>query len=321
MTLSMFVLGAELDRVHRDPVTGSVWYRERGAAGDPSLDDLRARPWTDFVPASVLATESLLVVESGGTTGRPIAVAFTAEGFRANFVAPFLAALGPAESAFRHPWLFVGPSGPHAIGRGAEGSAVALTGQTPSSVDMDPRWLKRCRPGVVRDRYLDHVVDQALDVLASRAIGVLFSTPPLLTRLGEAMAIEDRDRILAIHWGGVAATVLELGRIRELYPQAELVAGFGNSLVGLFPQIGESGGLPVYGHLGGSHFFRVVDQHGSAVRDGESGRLVVGRRDLTLWMSGVVERDLVVSITTRDGRKGFQPAPAPAPIPGLEVIY
>ena len=57
----------------------------------------------------------------------------------------------------------------------------------PFSVDFDPRWAKRLADGsLARQRYLDHVTDQALDVLEREDVGVLFTTPPALAALARA---------------------------------------------------------------------------------------------------------------------------------------
>ncbi len=312
---------ADLRAVHRDPVDGAPWWRGRAGAPTPGPSDLRSRPWTDFVPRSVAASERLVLVETGGTAGRPVCTAFTPAGFRANFVEPFLAALGPDRQAFEAPWLFVGPSGPHAIGRGAEECSLALTGRSASMVDMDPRWLRRIRPGFHRDRYLDHVVEQALDVLEGRAIGVLFSTPPLLRRIGCGIPPRLREAVTGIHWGGVAATAPEIGQLRDLFPRAHVRAGFGNSLVGLFPEVGSEDGLPIYGHCGGSHGFEVIDACGSPVREGATGQLRVSRLDACLWLEGLIERDRARFVRLPGGGPGFMPVAPETPLPGAEVIY
>ncbi len=269
--------------------------------------NLRERPWSDFVEAGTLETNNLLIVETGGTTGRPSSVAYTLEDFHLNFVKPFLESLGEAKESFEGPWLYAGPTGPHAIGYGADGCATALTGHSPYRVDLDTRWLQKLEQGIARDRYLNHVVEQCLDILAVRPVQVLFSTPPLLQLLGLAMAEGLRDAVQGIHWGGVLTKAEEISALKQLYPNAVLRSGFGNSLVGLFPEIGQHRGLPIYGHVGGSHGFDVVDEDGNPTAEGEEGCLAFSRHDSCAHFTRLRDRDRALSLVLEDGQLGFQP--------------
>ena len=112
------------------------------------------------------------------------------------------------------PWLWVGPSGPHVIGKAVRELARQTGSMDPFSVDFDPRWAKRLADGsLARQRYLDHVTDQALDVLAREEVGVLFTTPPALAALAERMTDRQREAIRGVHYGGMSMTPEAVNRL------------------------------------------------------------------------------------------------------------
>ena len=286
-------------------------------------EDLRSQCWTSWVDWPLVASRSLLVVETGGTTGRPVCIAYTREDFQRNFVEPFLASIGTDEALFRGPWLYAGPTGPHAIGHAADACAEALSGFGAYRIDLDSRWLHKLEPGVARERYLSHVIDQCLDVFATRPVSVLFSTPPLLRRLAEALDKDLREAVSGIHWGGVPATAKEISALAHAYPSARLHSGFGNSLVGLFPELGHANGVPIYGYAGGSHGFEVLDEDGQPSPLGEVGWLSLSRKDACMNFRKLRDRDRVRVLPLGNGSLGFQPVPGESlgAASHREVIY
>jgi len=81
--------------------------------------------------------------------------------------------------------------------------------------------------------YMDHLLDQAMNIVDQQEITVLFTTPPLLLALAERMTKQQRQRIAGIHTGGMAQDV-ETGRaLAALFPSAVLLPGYGNSLFGV----------------------------------------------------------------------------------------
>ena len=124
--------------LHFDPDQGSPYWLQRqqqlgfdvrreirGHAdfhrlGPMDVSALRTRPLTDFIPRALhrhLAT--MLLSETGGTTGDPCRRVFSPREFDSAFIAPWLKAV--AEHGFPRQgcWLFVGPGGPHIIDRSA----------------------------------------------------------------------------------------------------------------------------------------------------------------------------------------------------------
>jgi thienamycin biosynthesis protein ThnN len=135
--------------------------------GPTPQDDLRRFPVRDFIPQTFHdQLHHFVIGETAGTSGQPRATAYREDEFQAAFVDPFLRAAGATGFPRGEPWLWVGPSGPHIIGKVVRELARQTGSMDPFSVDFDPRWAKRLADGsLARQRYLEHVTCQAVDVL------------------------------------------------------------------------------------------------------------------------------------------------------------
>ena len=301
---------------HFDPRWGSAWWLERAAdlGFDPrreirTLADLERLP---AVPASALATRPVehfvprrhhagraewILSETGGTTGRPARSVFLPEEFEEAFVAPFVAAAERMGFPRERSWLYLGPSGPHVIGKAARACARALGAMDPFSVDLDPRWVRRLPPGsLARRRYTGHVIAQALAILESQDVGVLFATPPLVAALGERLERELRERIRGVHLGGMAAEPDFWKQLDERwFPGAVVLGGYGNSLAGVCPQLEPTGpDGPEYFPHGDRLVLELVGTAGSG-----RGRVRFHRLDRSALLPGMLERD-VAALAVRE---------------------
>lgn len=272
---------------------------------------LSTRPIEDFMPQPARERRSeLIVAETGGTLGRPKFAVHRTDEFHAAFVLPFVAAARRAGFPRGENWLFVGPTGPHIIGKAARACATAMGSPDPFTVDFDPRWARKLPEGsFARTRYLDHLEVQALHVLDSQSIGVLFSTPPVLDRLGTCIPREKRCRVTGIHFGGMPLTGEARERIETCFPCAVLLSGYGNTLFGLSPELnyGPETGIDYYPH-GARLIVQTIEQsdEDETVRllrpsnYGERGQVVAHRLDETQFIANMVERDTAVRIEPRN---------------------
>lgn len=275
------------------------------AFGPMPLEELSRRPVEDFVPRRFHDTlHRFIAAETGGTTGTPRRTVYRDDEFHAAFVAPFVAAATAMQFPRRAHWLYVGPSGPHIVGKGARACAHALDSMDPFSIDFDPRWFRKLPVGsIARDRYLGHVLEQSMDILNSQSIGVIFTTPPVLRALGERMADAQRDAILGIHTGGIAAPPAFWRDISAWYPNAVVLSGYGNSLAGVCPQVSwQPGELPTYFPHGSRLHFRIANPDASG-----RGTVVFSRLDESMFLPNVVERDEAGQVALPEGRTGFAP--------------
>jgi hypothetical protein len=326
----------EIVAEHFDPRWGSPWWIARAAelGFDPlrelrGVADLERLPPVPFAALASLPVEtfvprchhgarsSWVLSETGGTTGAPARTVFLPDEFEAAFVAPFVAAAARMRFPRERGWLYLGPSGPHVIGKAARACARALGAMEPFSVDLDPRWVRKL-PGdsLARRRYTEHVIGQALAILASQEIGVLFATPPLLAALGEQLERGVREQIAGVHLGGMAADDEFWKRLSEWFPHAVALAGYGNSLAGVCPQLAPTG-------PGGPEYFAHGDRLVLEVMGSDAagrGRVRFSRIDRGALLPGMLERDEAGRAARGDRREdGFHAAGIRDPRPPREA--
>ncbi|HEV3444938.1 MAG TPA: hypothetical protein VG099_09870, partial [Gemmataceae bacterium] len=121
--------------------------------------DLRRFPVRAFIPRALQGQWPRFVFgETAGTSGAPCGTAYRDDEFQAAFVTPFLRVAESTGFPRGEPWLWVGPSGPHIIGKVVRELAQRTGSMDPFSVDFDPRWARRLASGsLAQQRYLDHV--------------------------------------------------------------------------------------------------------------------------------------------------------------------
>lgn len=274
--------------------------------------DLVTRPPLDFVPRALHARRNEFVLaQTGGTTGDPAWTYYSPSEFEAAFVEPFRVAAQHVGFPRKASWLYAGPSGPHVMGRAARRLAGVLGSPEPFSVDFDPRWARKLPPGsFAQQRYVQHVVDQALAIIRRHAIEVLFTTPPLLAALAPQMEQRERERVLGVHYGGTSLSPQQLAEFQERwFPRAVHLSGFGNTLFGCCLEIDIARGrAPAYFPYGDRLLFRTI---GPA---GERGRLAFTRLDETMLLVNVLERDAAELVDPPAG------APAGFRLPGVRDV-
>lgn len=312
---------AEITAIHFDPDQGTPFWLERAAMlgldprrdlqtiddlrlfGPMDEDALRQRPLEDFVPQRYWRRRhDWIVGETGGTTGTPKTTMFLADEFHTAFIAPFLAAARYRNFPQGENWLYIGPGGPHLIGKAARLCAQALDSADPFTIDFDPRWVKKFpSQSLAFGRYLDHVLEQVTRILATQHIGVLFATPKVLIRLAEVLNTQQREAIHGIHFGGMALSREVFRHIGASFPRAVMISGYGNTLFGMCPEFLGDPDLPLeYFPTGGRLIFQTVpsDRQVPAAERlnrpcefGETGQIVFSRLDRSFLILNLFERD------------------------------
>ncbi len=256
--------------------------------GDMEEEALARRPVLDFVPLSERnRLEAAVITETGGTTGAPKRTCFSRDEFHAAFVEPFVRMAEHVGFPRDGAWLYAGPSGPHVIGQAAAACATAWGGHQPFAIDFDPRWFRKLpAESTGRDRYLQHLIDQAMVVLHTEAIEVIFTTPVMLKHLATVMTVPQRERIRGVHYGGMVVDPELLQQAQTMwFPNAVHLAGYGNSLFGVCMECGGNADrtLCYYPH-GLRHQVRVA----------EDGTVWMSRLDRTVLIANMKERDVGV---------------------------
>lgn len=319
-----------LREIHFHPQTGAPFWRKRAAErnvdvfadvggegdfwklGELSLETLRGIPPDDFLPAGFKGEK--MPFESAGTAGAPATTYFTPEEFDAAFVAPFLRAVREGMFPAAGPWLYLGPTGPHAVGRAAERCALASSGERPFTVDFDPRWAKKLPPGsFAAGRYLEHICEQGEDVARKVEVRVLFVTPPVLDALCRKLSAEQRERIVGVQLAGMGVEEEQWARWKMAFPGAKFLLGYGNSLVGVFYPASEHPGYLLEGERVKISLapFTGEDRLRQSVPNGEKGQVVVQRLDRSALYLNLCERDQAVM--KRIGEKSYLDGVSPLP--------
>lgn len=290
--------------------------------GPFDLQAMRERPVADFMPRALQGTQRLFIGETGGATGIPKTTPWFEDDLRAAFVAPFLSNTQDCVDFSDGHWLWLGPSGPHVIGKVAREIALATTGCDGFSVDFDPRWFRALTEGsVARQRYLAHLVSQASQIVAQQRIRYLFSTPAALTALAASMSVEHRAAILFIYLGGMAIDPQVLLDLGERFPNAQFLGGYGNTLFGVSHEAmphRPDGQQPVYFPPAERLHLRLVSLN-DALSDaerlrmdvpyGERGQVVMSRLDPSCLLLNVMERDSAIRVKSSHGEQDAAMSP------------
>ena len=314
--------------IHFDPKSGSQYWLQREKVlgidarkditslkdlhklGPMEEEDLRRYPIEYFIPKMRLENkEEFILGETAGTTGLPKVTAYLKGEFYIAFVEWFRYIA--AKRGFPHGvnWLWVGPGGPHIIGKTVGLVARSMRSRDPFSIDMDPRWVKKLVPDTLGyKRYISHIIEQALDVLRRQHIEVIYSTPPLLIKLAEEMNVDQRMQIKGVHYGGVALDKEYLKKFKkELFPNAVHIAGYGNTLFGLCLEVEASPHYDLdYYPLGPRMIIQVVSTKDGIKPDknrifqyveyGQRGQVVFHRLDESFFIPNMFERDEAIRI-------------------------
>jgi thienamycin biosynthesis protein ThnN len=258
----------------------------------------------DFIPKQFHQERQFYLAETGGTLGRPKFAVHRHDEFEAAFIEPFCKAAKRCAFPRDTHWLFIGPTGPHIIGKAAARCAQVWGRGDCFAVDFDPRWAKKLVPGsFAAKRYLGHVQDQALRVLETQSIRVLFSTPAVLLTLCDRLDNAQRQAIQGLHLGGMSASDAFMQTMALQFPNAVILSGYGNTLFGMMPQLAYSAieGMAYY-PLGNRLAVRLVPEFSEAadlttqVNYDQRGRVVIHRLDEMQLIVNMVERDTAIRI-------------------------
>ncbi len=302
----------EVIRLHAKPEGGASWWIERFRENEIDPDSVYTfkdlaplglfdrelaarRSWRDFIPSSVLRREDRIILgETGGTTGPPMTSPWIGTDFQKAFVDPLVGELNLRGLNNLNQWLFVGPTGPHIIGKAADALAQATTGVDALKIDFDPRWHRAMMPGsTAAIRHMEHLIRQAVLLLDREKPDALFITPSVLRVLLEDHRDDWISKLLLVHLGGQSIDHEQRNWLVENLPDnCLLINGYGNSLFGCMV---ENAVRPLtYIHDGGRLVVEILGEENnlnSRASVGESGQVMFHRFDESMMILNAVERD------------------------------
>lgn len=315
---------------HFSPDTGSPYWLERAKTleFDPRRDvhtfadltlfpnvvnELRDIPAQDLIPRGYASLDDLYgVYESGGTTGAPKRVVCMVDWMQ-RWLAFSQRNLDARGCPRKVHWLAIMPDGPHIFGAALREGA-RRSGGILFTVDMDPRWVKKCIAQGRADeaaRYADHLVTQAGFLLETQDVGVMIITPPLLERLShhDRLVKLINDKVRFIQWGGahMDADTRHLFRT-EVFPGIQLQGAYGSTMIlgGSLERPGLTGDDPcVFDPFAPYISFSVINpETGGNVGYGERGQVVMNHISKGMLLPNNLERDTAVRIQPPAGQLG-----------------
>lgn len=315
-------------RWHFGPRTGSRYWLERAKTLDfdpirdvrtpadlrlfPNIvNELRDVPVEDLIPQGYGPGSHLYgVFESGGTTGAPKRVVAMNDWMERLFT--WFSSRFDAHGCPRGAnWLAVAPTGPHIFGAVIREQAQR-SGGTVFTIDMDPRWVKRCLGEGRTDeagRYVEHLIEQTAYLLETQNVGVLVTTPPLLERIScnERLVALINEKVRFILWSGthMDADTRQIFRT-EVFPRVTFMGGFGNTMLvgGGAERVGLTDEDPcVFDPFAPYISFSVVDPAtGEEVPYGERGQVVMNHVSKGMLLPNNLERDMATRIRPPAGQ-------------------
>ena len=193
-------------------------------------DVLRTLPVEEFAPRSLGGDRR--VYETGGTTGTPKRVIM--QKYWREQAAWAASVLAEADYPTGNVLMLGPPGGANNAGTFVQHLAHEWNA-LPYHVNMDPRWAKRLsqRGPDEFDRYVDHLIDQAEQVLETQDVRVLFTTSRLLER-PRVRDLVAESSIAGIYHGGTALDPDTHRVFREdWYADVALTGEYGNTLMGV----------------------------------------------------------------------------------------
>lgn len=306
---------------HFDPDTGSEFWIERAKTLDfdpradvatwddlglfPNVtDELRDVPAEQLIPRGYGPKPDVAgIIESGGTTGAPKCLPLLSD-YANRMVQRDMYQFEQYGIQHGKNWLSITPSGPHGAFEEVRRSAREW-GALVFAVDMDPRWVKKqisAGNSAEADAYAEHILDQATYAFRLQNIGYLRLTPPVLARIAGRDELVDKinENVDVITWGGASmdADSRDFYR-RELFPDVNIVAGFGTTMA-----LGSCAAERLGVDAGDAILDPTIDPYstfqvrnpdtGKVVEYGERGQLVVHHVSKSFLLPNNAERDSVL---------------------------
>lgn len=301
--------------IHFHPTHGSPFWRERSQElkidphkdirryedlallGFFEINELRKTDVRQFMPAKVAQERSRLrVYETGGTTGLPARIAYRDYSLLMtnwmdwyyNNIVQF-----PQEAN----WLWIGPTGPHAVGDMVQDFANHRGGMC-YRIDLDPRFVKllyQKNDIQTLELYMNHIRRQSYAILDTQEIEVLGTTPALLQIL--APELNERGyQFAGLFYGGthLSQDLYQL-LCTEFFPNAVNTAVYGNTLMGVAPLRPAQPDDPNIVYYPLEPFFKIeivdFDEPNKVLGYHQTGRVCISLLAEELFLPRVLERD------------------------------
>jgi len=300
------------------------------------LSELRTEPVEDLIPRGYLCAGAPppvpQIFESGGTTGPPKRtvqlpdwVAQVVQWQTADF----------ADGGFVRGggFLCMMPSGPHGVGFFSRLVAERL-GSTFHAIDLDPRWVKKLvarNAAAEMDSYLNHLVEQAVQVLHTQHIANLHTTPPLLEAMARRGDVVDllNEKVRFMLLSGAHVDVDTLDLLDSIFGETTITMAFGSTMIlsqAITHRIDGDGPFVFHPRSPYATFSVVDPDTGAQVAYGERGQVIMNHISKGMFLPNNLERDSAIRRPGLDGQVGdsvseVRPVAAFEGEPVIEGVY
>lgn len=327
---------------HFSSETGTDFWIEKSKSFDFRLSEVRTRAdllrfpdvsseWRT-VPVAALVPRAMRrngirpsVFESGGTTGAPKRIIDAVQWEKTSvWMAERLRKLGaPVDDGGM---MLLGPTGPHVVGYSNAIMARQL-GLELFCIDLDPRFVRSAIQGghpEVAELYIEHVVRQAQWILESQDVRLVYLTPPIFAALAMHPEVAElfRDKVRFAVWGSTSMNPDTLELLREVFPDTQIVGGYGNTMMGSALELSEPEyELPTFQAYFPYTAWSVLDEQREPVGYGERGLIAIHVLTPEVFLPVSYERDEATRIrfTGEEGTDLVQNV-QPLPVEGAAVI-
>lgn len=205
-------------------------------------DDFRSYPIEEIIPQGFKKAGIIPdIFESGGATGKPkriIEVETRTQGV--EWINSILDMHGFPDKNLEGEWLFIGPSGPHIVGR-SMGRLAKLRGSSCFYIDFDPRWVRKCikeKDHITATKYVTHLIQQIKDIIEEQSIKVLFVTPSVLETIISDVQLFNivQKKIKGLIWSGTSLPAESIKYLKKILPNTVVIGLYGNTLMGIAGQ-------------------------------------------------------------------------------------
>jgi phenylacetate-coenzyme A ligase PaaK-like adenylate-forming protein len=284
-------------------------------------DELRDVPVESLIPRGYGPNPPApRVFETGGTTGAPKRVIMMPDWLEASIdrmmAGPQFAGRPPANI------LVAAPTGPHKIGSMYD-YVVARQNMVKFTIDLDPRWVKKLISQGMTDQaaaYVEHVLDQIEHVLASQDVGLLVTTPALLSACARRPRLAEliNAKVQLVFWGGASMGPDQRFELMYVhFPKVRMTSRYNSALIldGAKERAGTSPDDEIaYDPRSPVVTFRVVDPETRAPVDyGQRGQVVMNHLSKGWFLPNNLERDTAIRIEGSAGQIGDSVA-GPKPV-------
>lgn len=282
-------------RLPFDPLSITT-YAELERFGPFPMDEMTSCDPRDLVPLANPRPLTGQIWDSGGTTGTPKRLYYT-EALMAEREVWREYADHAAGFEDGKVWLNAMPTGPHFAGTPPITAARAGKAFV-YGIDMDPRWVKRMlrqgRPADARE-YTDHILEQIVEVLSTREVDYLATSPALMQALCRQHPTALKD-VRGVRMSGTQITPRMFQEYRDVVGEDFIILRrYGNTMAdaGMGLGVEEGGAILPYRTAYPFTTMRIVDPDDwrSPVEDGVYGQVCVTVLHPDHFLPNMLERD------------------------------